>query len=271
MSVPMRVEQESQLKSFVASPAEIAAIQAVITKPRFTNCQMLSVVSATDPAWLRQVIPAPLEPNGDTVRVMVGRWQSNCVGDFAGAGVYVPARFGDIEGEYVIAMYMDIDSAILYGREVFGEPKKLAQSRVHKWHKKASGFVDRFGKRIITLEVDLTEDRGVTDARGVNFNIKAQPATNGVGLEDDATLTVADFDVHFDTYLGGTGKIKLESTDHDPLGSIPLGEVRDAFWQEGDLIAEARSVAKIPAASFAPYFYARVDDYALMNTELPTL
>ena len=259
------------MKSFVASPAEIAAVQAVIQKPRFTNCQMLSVVSATDPAWLRQVIPAPLEPNGDTVRVMVGRWQSNCVGDFDGAGIYVPARFGDIEGEYVLAMYMDVDSAILYGREVFGEPKKQAASRTHIWEKKARGVVDRFGKRIITLEVDLTEDRGVTDGKGVNFNIKAQPASNGIGLEGDATLTVADFDVHFGTYLGGTGKVKLESTDHDPLGSIPLGEVRDAFWQVGDLHAEARSVAKIPAADFAPYFYARVDDYSLMTTDVASL
>lgn len=255
------------MKSFVATPEEVAAIEAVITRPRFVNCQMLSVVSATDPDWLRQVIPAPLEPNGDTVRVMVGRWQSNCVSDFAGAGIYVPARFGDIEGEYVLAMYMDIDSAILYGREVFGEPKKQAESRTHKWAGHASGFVNRFGTRIITLEAELTQDRGVVDAKGVNFNIKAQPAANGKGLEHDATLTVADFDCHFDTHLGGTGRVSLASTPHDPLGSIPLGEVRDAIWQEGDLLAEARSVATIPAAQFAPYFYARVDDYALMDTE----
>jgi acetoacetate decarboxylase len=255
------------MRSFVATQQEIAAIEAVIARPRFVNCQMLSVVVKTDPAWLREVIPAPLEPDGDTVRFMVGRWQSNCVADFAGSGVYVPARLGDDAGEYIIAMYMDSDAAILYGREVFGEPKKQASSGTFRGGDIASAWVERHGERIIHLEASLTTDNGPVETTGLNFNIKAQPACDGKGLESDAVVTAADFDVRFNVNLSGTGAVRLTGTAHDPLGSIPLGEVVQSVWQEGDLFATTRRVATIPAAQFAPYFYARVDDYALLDTE----
>jgi hypothetical protein len=51
------------------------------------------------------------------------------------------------------------------------------------------------------------------------------------------------------------------------LGSIPVLEVVNTIWHEGDLIPATRTLATIPAADFLPYFFARVDDYASMNTE----
>ncbi len=255
------------MESFVASPERIKAITEVIARPRFVNCEMLSITAGVDPAWLREVIPAPLEPDGDSVRVMVGRWQSNCVDDFAGAGVYVPARLGDISGEYVLAMYMDTDAAIIYGREVFGEPKKQATTQLRRANGHAMAWVERHGERIIHLEAELTEDTGALETTGVNFNIKATPACNGDGLEDDAVLTIADFDVRFSVTMAGSGAMRLRGNGHDPLDSIPIKDIRGAVWQEGDLLAQARRAATIPADDFAPYYFARIDDYALLDTE----
>ncbi len=255
------------MKSFVASPEAMQAIGKVIARPRFVNGEMLSVTAGVDPAWLREVIPAPLEPNGDSIRFMVGRWQSNCVDNFAGAGIYVPARLGDLSGEYVLAMYMDNDASILFGREVFGEPKKQATSQLRRASGRAAAWVERYGQRILHLEAELDEETGPVDDKGINFNIKAMAATDGQGLESDAIVTAADFDVHFTATAAGRGAVALRSNGHDPLDSIPLGEVRGAVWQEGDLLARARRVATIPAKDFAPYYYARIDDYAGLNTE----
>ena len=58
---------------FVKTPEEIAAIEAVIREPRFVNSEMLSVVTSVDSGWLAEVIPAPLEADGDSARFMVGR------------------------------------------------------------------------------------------------------------------------------------------------------------------------------------------------------
>jgi acetoacetate decarboxylase len=257
---------------FVKTSQEVAAIQAVIAAPRFVNSEMLSVVARTDPAWLAEVIPAPLVPDGDTVRFMVGRWQSNCVGNFNGGAVYIPARFGDVAGEYVLAMYMDADAAIIYGREVFGEPKKQASVSLHRGPNHAVGVLTRGNVDIMRIEGVFDTDNGPSSTQGSNFNIKAMPDASGNGLQFDPILTVADFDVTWSVDRTGTGTVDLASTINDPLASIPVLEVLTAVWQEGDLIAQARTLATIPAADFLPYFFARVDDYSSLNTEnQPTL
>lgn len=252
---------------FVRTPQEVAAIQAAIQSPRFVNCEMLSVICETDPAWLAEVIPAPLVPNGDTVRFMIGRWQSNCVGNFDGGAIYLPARYGDVEGEYVLAMYMDSDAAILYGREVFGEPKKQAHTSLNHGADHAVGTVTRGNTTIMTLRATFDTENGPSTTKGANFNIKAMPDCTGNGLEFDPILTLADFDVIWTRDRAGTGTVEVESTQHDPLGSIPLGAVRSAVWQEGDLHAHTTRLTTIPAADFLPYFFARVDDYSALDTE----
>lgn len=252
---------------YVKTPQEIAAVQAVIARPRFVSSEMLSVTCAVDPAWLAEVIPAPLVPDGDTVRFMVGRWQSNCVSNFTGGAVYLPARYEDVAGEYVLAMYMDSDAAILYGREVFGEPKKQATFSLNKSRDHAVGTITRGTTEILRLEVRLGEDNGPLTTTGANFNIKAQPDAAGDGLEFDPVLTLAEFDVSLTVDRVGTGTAQVASTVHDPLGTIPIGEVRSAAWQEGDLFAKTRKLCTIPADEFLPYFYARVDDYSAMDTD----
>jgi len=252
---------------FVKTPQEVAAIQAAIASPRFVNCEMLSVTCQTDPAWLAEVVPAPLVPNGDTVRFMVGRWQSNCVGDFDGGAIYLPARFGDVEGEYVLAMYMDSDAAILYGREVFGEPKKQATTTLNHGKDHAVGTIRRGNATIMTLRATFDTEHGPSTVQGANFNVKAMPDATGNGLEFDPVLTLADFDVVWTRDRSGTGTVEVESTVHDPLDSIPRGAVTSAVWQEGDLYARTSKLATIPAADFLPYFFARIDDYSQLDTE----
>jgi len=256
---------------YVKTAAEIAAIQAVIRQPRFVNAEMLSVVVGTDPAWLAEVIPSPLQPDGDSVRFMVGRWQSNCVGDFSGGAVYLPARYTsgstDVAGEYVLTMYMDGDAAILYGREVFGEPKKQAEVTLHRGKDHAVGTLRRHGVTILRLEGRFTAEHGPSQTTGGNFNIKAQPDACGDGLEFDPVLTLAKFEVMLTAHRTGAGALALGSTPHDPLDSIPVRDVREAIWQEGNLLATTSRLATLSAAGFLPYFLARVDDYAALNTE----
>ena len=122
---------------------------------------------------------------------MVGRWQSNCVGDFYGGSIYVAARHEGIEGEYVLAMYMDNDVPTIYGRDLFGEPKKIADSDLLRRGDAFRGWIDRGGVRIIELQGEMSKDTGAFDAEGYNFNFKARPAANGHGLEEDAILTRA--------------------------------------------------------------------------------
>ena len=201
------------------------------------------------------------------MRAMVGRWQSNCVGDFYGGSVYVAARHDGIEGEYVLAMYMDGDVPTIYGRDLFGEPKKIAESALLRRGDDFRGWIDRGGVRIIELQGEMSKDTGAFDAEGYNFNFKARPAANGLGLEEDAILTRAHFDVHATASLEGRRQRRPARHRARPARRDPgaLGEARDLL--ECDLIGACEAVATTPADVFLPYHYGRHDDWSALDTE----
>jgi len=253
---------------FVRTKEEIARIQTALSEPRFVNCAMASVDFLTRPATVAHLLPPGLEPTANPrVTAMVGRWQSNCVGDFDGGAVYVEARHKDIVGDYVLAMYMDRDQPIIYGRELFGEPKKQATTRLFNNATRATGLVERYGARLIDLEVELGPDHGASEGTGVNFNYKAIPATNGKGLEWDAALTAARFRTVRRVHREGAGQLSLGSSMHDPLNELEIVEVLGGRYIEGDLLASAETLAYIKAEDFLPYALGRTDDWSALDTE----
>jgi hypothetical protein len=62
--------------------------------------------------------------------------------------------------------------------------------------------------------------------------------------------------------------VTLRGTVHDPLDEIVVGRVLRAGYMEGDLHAQARSAARIPAADFVPYHYGRTAPASLMFVPL---
>ena len=253
---------------FVKRPDEIARIEHALSHPRFVNGEMLAVEFLTEASLIEQVLPPPLEPADEPrVRAMVGRWQSNCVGDFHGGAIYVAARHDGVDGEYVLAMYMDNDVPTIYGRDLFGEPKKLATSALHRHGNTFSGWLDRGGVRLIELHGLMSNDLGPFEGEGVNFNFKARPSADGIGLEEDAILTRATFQTRLTTNLEGSGSVVLRGTVHDPLNEIHVNSVLRASFVEADLIASCESVATTPADVFLPYHYGRHDDWSALDTE----
>ena len=253
---------------FVRTNEEVARIQQTLSNPRFVGAEMLSVDFLTTPEFVQSVLPPGLEPADEPrVRAMIGRWRSNCVADFDGGAIYVAARHGELEGDYVLAMYMDRDQPMIFGRELFGEPKKQAVSRLQRRGQHMAGWVMRDGVRLIEIEADLAEEAGPDHVEGLNFNYKATPSCDGIGLEDDAVLTVATFACDLTLVRTGTGTLTLQSTVHDPLGEIEIVSVTGASYIEGDLITSCRAAARIPADDFLPYALGRMDDWSVLDTE----
>jgi acetoacetate decarboxylase len=164
-------------------------------------------------------------------------------------------------------MYMDNDVPTIYGRDLFGEPKKLATSSLYRHGDHFHGRLDRFGATLIELHGNLTSDLGPLQAQGVNFNFKARPSADGIGLQEDAILTRATFDTRIGAGREGSGTVLLKGTVHDPLDEIPVVEVLRAAFVECDLIARCEAVATTPADVFAPYHHGRHDDWSALDTE----
>ena len=253
--------------SLVRSADEIRAMQRCMANPRFLNAQMLQVEFLSTPEAVSEVLPPGLEPLAEpTVVAALGRWQSNCVGDFSGGAIYVACSAGNIEGAYTLAMFMNTDSSVVFGRDVFGEPKKIAQMALAPRSGGMTGWIERHGKRLIEIEADLGEDQGPIRGKRARFNVKATPSADGIGLEHDAVVTVADFELDFWTSRAGSGVLRLGGTIHDPLDELDVVEVRRATYVEGDLSARARSLFTIPVAEFLPYALGRLDYWPALDT-----
>lgn len=252
---------------FVKTDQEISRIEAELSATRWSG-EWLSVRFLTDPGTLERLLPPGLEPASEPVAtVTVGRWESNCLGDFSGGALYLPARHGEIDGGYVLALYIDSEPPIAFGREVFGEPKKFARSGLFRSADGVHAWVDRHGTRLIDLRADLDSDEGPARIHRSTFNYKARTATGGRGLEEDAILTRTQFAVELRTRRSGRGRIELGETVHDPLSEIEVLEVGRATYGRDESSARCEPLATVPADEFLPYHYGRQDDWLALDTQ----
>jgi acetoacetate decarboxylase len=95
---------------------------------RFVDREYLVITYRTDPEALRAVVPEPLEVAEPVVKFEFIRMpNSTGFGDYTESGQVIPVVFRGQKGGYVHAMYLNDDSPIAGGREIWGFPKKLAE------------------------------------------------------------------------------------------------------------------------------------------------
>jgi acetoacetate decarboxylase len=103
---------------------------------KFYNREFVVITYRTDIDALRAVVPEPLEVAGDTVSYEFIRMPDSAgFGDYTETGQVIPVRFKTADGTvqdggYVHAMYLDDESPIAGGREIWGFPKKLATPKI---------------------------------------------------------------------------------------------------------------------------------------------
>ena len=251
---------------FVRTPQEIERATQVLSAPSFVNGRVLLVSYLADPLVLERVIPPPLLPGSrPRVTVQVGEWESNCVGSFTGGSVLIAVRHGDESGDYPLAMWMNSGPSVMFGREVFGEPKKLCASELSKSGDRARGWVERHGVRLLDLHAELKGHQQLGEVSGVVFNVKAQMSASGIGLDGDATLTRMSFVTRLRVHRSAAASAKIESSPHDPLDELGLVEPRGARYIEGDQTAMCEEIGTIPAVDFLPFHLGRADDWTALG------
>lgn len=253
---------------FVKTKEEVARIRAILKRVRFVAAEVLQVDFLTDRQVVAGLLPPGFEPSAEPLAsAKIGRWRSNCVGDYSGGALYVRARYQGIEAPYTVAMYMDAEPAIIYGREVLGEPKKAASSSLYRRGTVMHGFVERRGVRLIDIRADLKNDLGPCRTSSAAFNVKATPSADGTSCETDAVVTHVAFENNFTRRLAGDGCVVLQSNPHDPCGEIPVLETKGATYLEGDLEGRGASIGTIEKDAFFPYLLGRMDDFSLLRTD----
>ncbi|WP_435742033.1 acetoacetate decarboxylase family protein [Nocardioides sp. SYSU DS0663] len=248
------------------TPEEIAAVQATLADVEFVGGESLSVDFLTRPDTVRALLPAELDPGASPrLTVQVSRWRSSCVGDFAASAVYVSASHRGVPGDYVLCMFMDSDVPTLFGRELYGEPKKIGTSTLWRNDGHMTGRLERHGARLVELEADLGEDRGPVEVVGRNYNVKYELRPDGT-LAGAPTLMRAEFAQRTTVVRRGPARLRLQGTVHDPLHELEVLDLRDAVYVETGMKATCAPVESMDPDAFLPLALGRCDYWPALGT-----
>lgn len=224
----------------------------------------------TDPDALAQVLPPPLKPAAHPyVRATIN--QVDILGSPLGAAaISVACAHGAEEGWYSLVMPMTTERSLIGGREVFGEPKKLAEVVVDRDGDLVTGTVTRHG-------VTFAEIRGRLGAAlappapyvKVDWYLKFLPAVDGSGFDADPLLVRCLRTEKTRTLNAVEGEVILRESALDPIADLPVLRLVEITFGEKTSDQRGEVVARLDPAEILPYIHQRYDDPAQVHDAVP--
>lgn len=207
---------------------------------KFVNREYMIITYRTDIEALRAVVPEPLEVTEPVVKYEFIRMpDSTGFGDYTESGQVIPVSLNGKKGGYVHAMYLNDDSPIAGGREIWGFPKKLAEPRLRVEKDTLVGTLDVGSIQVASGTMgykhrDLDRDEIRKSMLSPSFLLKIIPHV-------DCTPRICELVEYYleDVTVKGawSGPAGLELHDHAlaPVAELPVREVLSATHILADL------------------------------------
>jgi acetoacetate decarboxylase len=208
---------------------------------RFRDTAILTVCYRTDPAAIDAILPQPLMRSGDTVMIHVARMGDvQYIGHANECNVMVGAVFdgesGRVEGGYSAWLFLDTDGGLAHGREVHGQPKKLARVHLEARGDLFVATVQRNGIEILTATLPYKARAASPDELTKRFNFvqninyKVMPQIDGSPAIRQLTARRLE-DVHISECWGGMCTVEIRPNAQAPLFRLPILEpLEGCYW-----------------------------------------
>jgi len=206
----------------------------------FRDVSVLSVVYRTDQDAIRRLLPAPLRSTSDLVVFHVYNMRDvNWAGQINEANVMVGAEFDGVEGGYSPILFIDSESGLTHGREVHGQPKRLASVETRLDQDLVVATIRRNGIDVATLtssykreRADLAELKDYFDFE-LNINLKLIPHITGQPAVRQLTARrLTDLRVH--ECWRGPATVELRPHATVPLHRLPVVETLAGYLWRAD-------------------------------------
>ncbi|HET8943594.1 MAG TPA: acetoacetate decarboxylase family protein [Dehalococcoidia bacterium] len=251
----------------VKTPEEIRKIQGLFARNQHISTRNLVVTFETTPDAIRALLPPPLEPMPEPLgSAWVGEVaNSNSVGPFVGAALYLRARFGDIVGNYCLTMPVSTPQAVTFGRELYGQPAKLARMIFERQDEFVWGSAERHEIRFLSLRGRLTGQAATGRQVTSTFHFKFSPRADGVGFDGAPLLIHETGESTVEKAERGRGELIFRDSPHDPVSDIPVTQVVDAVYTEGHTYTSARVLTEVDPEAFLPYSFGKTDAFDVVT------
>jgi len=251
---------------FVKTQDEVRDIQAIYARPQFLGVRSLTVPFETTPEAVQALLPPPLEPTAEAVgSAWVGEiGNSNSVGPFRGAALYVRARYGDLVGDYCVTMPMSTDAAVTFGRELYGEPKRVAKIVFERQGEHIWGSAERYEIRYMSLRGRMEGSGPAGRHQTSTFHFKYLPGPDGIGFDHPPVLVHVTTEVNVQSAQRGRGELVLRDSPHDPVADIPVTQVIAAVYTEGVSYTSGKVLCEVDPEQFLPYAFSKMDSFDIV-------
>lgn len=230
---------------------------------KLLDVNMVYVMFSTTMEAVKRALPPPLEPADSLIAyAFIAEYpRTNFIPPYNEAAVFLPCKYKEESGAYCLAMPVTTDIAMIGGREVFGYPKKIAESiTLTKKGNEVHGKCVRNGFTIIEVEGTLND---VTDPPGESsphFVIKSILDEKGVWAKNPVLLRQVN-STEFDKMEIGDGTLTFGESKYDYLHEIPIEQVMALTYMENGTITmpPGNVVVEIDAEEYTRYHFIKYD------------
>ena len=216
----------------------------------FRNAEIMTLVYRTDEAAAAALIPPPLEPDGDTVLIHIyDIHDTDYLGHYQECNVMVGARLAEknISGAYSPYLFLNSDIGVAHGRELHGQPKKLAEPKLELRSDLLIGTVTRNGIDIITGTMAYKQQRVELSALSehmdfaLNLNLKAvDHIDTRPAIRQLTSRRLSNIQVH--ECWRGPCTVELRPNIQAPVYKLPVLEMLEAFYWRADFTLVAGQI-----------------------------
>jgi len=231
--------------------------------------EAVTVLYETDPEIVAAVLPPPLEPGPEPlVRVTITRVEMPGLPAFGAGWIGVQARHEDRLGEYPIFMPMTTEQSVIGGREINGEPKKLAEVEVTRQGDQVSARIARMGSTVCEVTGRVTGPRDNYELEKTDFWFKLSPSCEEAGvLDQDPLLVYGEKTERTRVHEAIDGELILKEAPLDPVADLVIRKLVDINWTERASTQVGRVIGPVPRADLAPFMHQRYDDLSVLGAK----
>lgn len=241
------------------------------------DAQTLFVVWETSQQTVKRLLPPPLrQAKRPLALAFISTHPRTSVGPiYREAALALMADLDGLEGFYYLSMPVTDNMAMVYGRELLGYPKKLANIAFYRDGQHASGSVERHGVRYFATHAQLAGTANVPDARAeldeiigtvggsstmVTYSFKYFVAPNWDGFDFPSRLVREEVEYRHRTIEHGFATVVLTPSEFDPWSEVEVIRTLGAAYTRGvSSMRRGQLVTEVQPTPYMRHAQLRVD------------
>jgi acetoacetate decarboxylase len=227
--------------------------------PKMWSRNLLAIYE-TDPDVVASVLPRPLEPAEAHVRVNFAQVDMPDGSPLSAGTIAVKCRYEETVGSYDLLMIMNTESAVIGGRETFGEPRKIGEASIRRQGDEVVGTMSRRGVEIVEVRGKVVEElppEPLSERFAFYFKFLLDP--EGGRFDSDPSLVQVRRTQEDRLKERIAGQVTLRESVFDPIVDLPVHRIVSLAYTESHQTQTGAIVRTVPSEWIWPFRHQRYD------------